>query len=362
MAVEWAAPRPEAGKRGALIGSGAYHNVYASDTEGVVRRELKFTERTRRDYDKEGDSALWRWIAPVVQGAAKKNPETQLWVVVARDLTAAGRGKAELIAAGQLIEDLAFDLGRVIHMLSRDDTAAVIGYIAAGGVKRKRVLLAAATLRMAYMFAHGRELLPTVCTQYSDAGVQLVTRCMQMKPGALATGVDGPLTIHPDTVEDLARDFFDRVKRSGAAVFDFKLANIGIEGGRPMKIRLIDVDADDNVKTHMSVHRTAFDFLQGKKKSARVPAWDKYQTVYTATLAIIEWLNPRDIVLPKVAALARAKLLAAMAERLSSKTVKDMAAYVVSAAGALATEMSIPPELMHPFTDQCASCGWQRDR
>lgn len=374
VVVKWVQPPATEGRRGEFIGSGSFHNVFAIEgDDNVVRRELNFYAnfRTRREYTAESND-LWQWVARCIRNAVEKNPEMNFWHVVAAELKDASESR-RLKSAMDLIYDMFCDLGRVVNKLSRTDTAAVIDYIALSppGKKKNHVVLAAATLRMANMFANGRELLPTVCTNYSDTGVQFITRCMEMESGARAIstvgGADTYYTFSPATVQRLVENFFEMVKRSTAPVFDFKLANIGIEGNPDdedsLAIRLIDVDADDRVRTYMSVHETAFHFLQRQKQVMAVPIWDKYQTLYTATLAIIQWLSPNDVVFlrdgyPTNPTEAYKRLLhlsdlaIALPRSLAWQTVQNMANHVAHTADTLVTEMSVPTKYMQPFTDR----------
>jgi len=376
--VRWVQPPATVGRRGKFIGDGSFHNVFTNQGDDtVVRRELKFSAdfNTRREYTAES-SDLWQWVARCIRNAAETSPETDFWDVVSDQLEDANQPLQS--NAANLIYDVVGDLGKVVNKLSRADTAAVIDYIALSpGNKKNRVVLAAATLRMANMFACGRDLLPTVCTNYSDTGVQLVTRCMQMKrggtatktaPGAWAwfTGAAADYTFSPETVLRLVHDFFETVKLSSAPVFDFKLANIGIEGNPDVEdsliIRLIDVDADDQGRTHTSVHKTAFRALQREKESTATPVWDKYQTLYTATLAIIQWLSPARVDFPRdhptTPTEAYKKLLhlsdlaIALPRSSAWHTVQNMAEYVAHAADTLVTEMDVSAKHMHPFTDR----------
>ena len=175
-----------------------------------------------------------------------------------------------------------------------------------GDTMEKRVMIAAATLRMSRVLENARDLLPSTTTNYSDEGVQLITRCMGMEYGGrairktlLANNTWAKTTIHisPEAVGRMVTTFIDAVDalKYRCPVFDFKKDNIGIEydSDATYIIRLIDVDADDQARTYHSIHQDAYEELQNRKDhEGSNPEWDHYQTLFTAIYAIIQWLSP----------------------------------------------------------------------
>ena len=175
-----------------------------------------------------------------------------------------------------------------------------------GDTMEKRVMIAAATLRMSRVLENARDLLPSTTTNYSDEGVQLITRCMGMEYGGrairktlLANNTWAKTTIHisPEAVGRMVTTFIDAVDalKYRCPVFDFKKDNIGIE---------YDSDATYIIRAHRCRRRRpgthlpfntpdAYEELQNRKDhEGSNPEWDHYQTLFTAIYAIIQWLSP----------------------------------------------------------------------